>query len=243
MSKHFCCCIPVRAGVFIFSLLAFLSSAFVAGVMWFFLHEVLTGGTDFKESLKDVDFSKVTKGGKIAVIVAASVFTIVALIALFGFLGSVFRKRKMVKAYSVLSWITFFIYFVASGLYFYLIFSGRNLFNGCEVTDTNGETHECRIDLKVWQKVISVLIVLTGLFIHLYIAVVIRRYVDQLEDEHDYSHEYKLAKNKNNASTYEPTYYPPTAQDPAAAQGLLHTNNAQYPYTDAAHSFGNHSHA
>ena len=76
------------------------------------------------------------------------------------------------------------------------------------------------------------------------IAIVIRRYVDQLEDEHDYSHEYKLAKNKHNASTYEPTYYPPTAQDPAAAQGLLHGNNAHYPYSDAAHSFGNnHSHA
>lgn len=73
----------------------------------------------------------------------------------------------MVKTYSVLSWITFFIYFVATGLYFYLIFSGRNLFKGCEVRDADGQTHECKIDLKVWQKIISVLIALTGLFIHL----------------------------------------------------------------------------
>lgn len=38
MSKHFCCCIPVRAGVFFFSLLQFLYSAGIAGIFWFLLH-------------------------------------------------------------------------------------------------------------------------------------------------------------------------------------------------------------
>ncbi|CAL1710873.1 unnamed protein product [Somion occarium] len=235
MSKHFCCCIPVRAGVFIFSLIAFLASALVAASSWFLLHIILTG--DNADAVKDVDFSKITTAGKVGVIVAGSIFTITALISLFGFVGSILRKRRLVKAYSFLSWITFFIYLIASGFYFYLVFSGKNLFTGCEFTDADGNTSECRVDLKLWQKIVSVVIVIVGLFIHLYIAVIIRRYVDQLEDD-DYSHEYKLAKHsKNNTSTYEPTYYPPTAQDPAAHQGLLHSNH-QYPYTDASHSFG-----
>lgn len=75
--------------------------------------------------------------------------------------------------------------------------------------------------------------------VYLDIAVVIGRYVEQLYDEHsEYKHgEYKLAKNVGaSASTYEPTYYPPTAQD---NQGLLHgPASGAYPYTDSAHAFG-----
>ena len=35
MSKHFCCCIPVRAGVFFFSLLSFLGAGISAGFGWY----------------------------------------------------------------------------------------------------------------------------------------------------------------------------------------------------------------
>ena len=69
------------------------------------------------------------------------------------------------------------------------------------------------------------------------IASVIGKYVDQLESERDdWSREYKLAK-PTNASTYEPSYYPPQAQD--AQQGLLNPSGGAYPYTDQAHHFGN----
>lgn len=70
------------------------------------------------------------------------------------------------------------------------------------------------------------------------IAIVIGRYVEQLYDEHDEHKfgEYKLARNVGKASTYEPTYYPSTAQD---NQGLLNApGGSSYPYTDSAHAFG-----
>ena len=38
MSKHFCCCIPVRLGVFLFSLLSFLTAGFLAAVEWYAVH-------------------------------------------------------------------------------------------------------------------------------------------------------------------------------------------------------------
>ena len=37
-SRHFCCCIPVRAGVFLFSLLSFLTAGFLAAVVWYAVH-------------------------------------------------------------------------------------------------------------------------------------------------------------------------------------------------------------
>lgn len=74
------------------------------------------------------------------------------------------------------------------------------------------------------------------------IASVIGRYVDQLYEEASWSGEYKLAKPAG-ASTYQPTYYPPQAQE--AHQGLLNPSG-NYPYSDSHNAFGtnnNHSHA
>ncbi|KAI0072475.1 hypothetical protein K474DRAFT_1605051 [Panus rudis PR-1116 ss-1] len=233
MSKHFCCCIPVRAGVFIFSFLAFLLSGAAAFFAWFALHEILEAKVE-----GGVDFSKINQSGKIAVIVAACLFTIAALFSLFGFIGSIFRKRKLVRTYGFLTWLIFIIHLVGAGFYFYLVFSGKNLFSGCTIT-VNGKEQDCKVTLPLWQKIVSVVVVIVELFINLYIAVIVRRYGDQLEEEHDYSHEYKLAKNtKHSSSTYEPTYYPPTAQD--GTQGLLNPN-PPYPYTDSRNAFGSHA--
>jgi len=186
------------------------------------------------KTLGGVNFSQMGSTGKIAFIVAGSIMTVVALISLFGFVGAILRKRRFVKAYAWLSWIVFLINLAGAGFYFYAVFSGKNLFPGCKFQDPNDNNVErdCTIALPLWEKAVSVTLVILELFVALYIAVVIGRYVDQLEDE-QYSHsEYKLAKPNNN-STYTPTYYPPTAQE----QGLLHST-PQYPYSDGAHSFG-----
>ncbi|KAJ3486632.1 hypothetical protein NLI96_g4109 [Meripilus lineatus] len=189
------------------------------------------------KTIGGVDFGSVSNTGKIAFIVAGSVFTLVALISLFGFVGAVLRKRRFVKAYSYLTWVVFFISMAASGFYFYAVFSGKNLFPGCQFTDNNGVTRDCTLSLPLGQKIGTVVAVVIQLLIQLYIAVVIRRYVDQLEEERDYKHQYKLAKHSGqNSSTYTPSYYPPTAQD--SHQGLLHNTAGAYPYSDASHSFG-----
>ena len=99
MSKHFCCCIPVRAAVFFFSLLSLLSSGVVAASAWFVLYGAFflplqgtkTNATvpsleiQHGKTLGDVDFSQISSAGKIAFIVAGSVFTLIALISLFGY--------------------------------------------------------------------------------------------------------------------------------------------------------------
>ncbi|KAH8103404.1 hypothetical protein BXZ70DRAFT_925479 [Cristinia sonorae] len=233
MSKHFCCCIPVRAAVFFFSFLSLLVSGASAALAWFILFQI-----DHDKQIGDVDFGSVNNKGRIAFIVAGSVFTLVTLISFFGFLGAVLRKRRFVKLYSFFTWFIFLLSCAASGFYFYAVFSGKNIFNGCTVKDSSGVEHECRLTLPTWQKVVVTIVVLITLFIHGYIAIVIGRYVEQLYDEHQEHKlgEYKLARNVNaSSSTYEPTYYPPTAQD----QQHNHNNAGGYAYADPAHSFGN----
>ncbi|KIP04076.1 hypothetical protein PHLGIDRAFT_129736 [Phlebiopsis gigantea 11061_1 CR5-6] len=228
MSKHFCCCIPVRAGVFLFSFLQFIATGFVAAILWYVLHLILSGQT-----WQDVNYGDIDTAGRVAVGVAAGIYTLVSLFALIGFLGSIARNRRMVKAYSVLTWVIVLIHIVGSGFLLYFAYSGKNLFNGCTV-----DGHDCAFHFKTWQKVLyTVLVVVTSL-LSVYIASVIGRYVDQLYDEVDYSHEYKLAK-PTSASTYQPTYYPQQAQE--AHQGLLNPATGPYPYSDQAHSFGKHN--
>ncbi|KAI0782731.1 hypothetical protein C8Q75DRAFT_811489 [Abortiporus biennis] len=232
MSRHFCCCIPVRVAVFVLSLASLIFGGLCSVAIWIIVHDIETGKT-----IGDVDLSKIDNKGKIVFIVAGVITTIITLISLFGFIGAVIRNRKFVKIYSFMTWLVFLFYCAAAGFFFYGIFSGKNLFPGCEVTniETNVTT-DCTIKLPLWQKIVSVACVIVSLFLSLYIAIVIGRYGHQLEDE-EWKHDYKLAKNANNNTTYTPTYYPPTAQE----QGLL-APTGHYPYSDAAHSFGNTHH-
>ena len=59
------------------------------------------------------------------------------------------------------------------------------------------------------------------------IIVIIRRYYDQLEEEREYRHEFRL--NPTTSGTYE------------AKEGLL--TQGHYPYTDNHNAFGAHNHA
>ena len=77
------------------------------------------------------------------------------------------RNRRFVKAYSYLTWIVFFISLAASGFYFYAVFSGKNLFKGCQFTDANGVTRDCTLNLPLGQKIGSVVVTVIELFIQL----------------------------------------------------------------------------
>lgn len=232
MSKHFCCCIPVRFGVFLFSALSFVGSAFLALVLWAIFAAIVEHKT-----VNNIDFGTAKTGLKIGVAVAAGIYSVVAFIALLGFIGSIFRSRKLVKIYSSTTWFLVLLTAAASGVFYYFAYSGKEFFNGCEIPDGNGGEHECRIVLKTWQKVVYTIVSVIVLLFYCYVASVIGRYVDQLESERVYDDEYKLAK-QTNSSTYAPTYYPPQAQE--TQQGLLNPQHS-YPYTDEAHRFGSHA--
>jgi len=231
MSKHFCCCIPVRFAVFVFSLLSLAGSGILALALWAVLVAILQGKT-----VNDVDFGTASEGLKIGVGIAAGIYTLVAVISLLGFIGSIFRSRRLVKIFSATVWIIVILSAIANAIFYYFVYSGKQFFNGCEIPDGNGGQKDCRIVLNTWQKIVYTIVSIVVLFVHLYIASVIGRYVDQLESERVYDDDYRLAKATNN-STYAPTYYPQPVQE--THQGLLNPAPGAYPYTDQQHSFGN----
>ncbi|KAF9787806.1 hypothetical protein BJ322DRAFT_581029 [Thelephora terrestris] len=190
--RHFCCCIPVRAAVFLSSLLSLIGSGLGAGAFFWLVHTI-----DTRPDLLNESQVKITSGARIGLIVAGVVLAIVALISLFGFVGSVVRNRRMVKAYSILVWTGFFSSLALTAFACYLVFSKSTL-----IECYNGETEvPCSSIFSTGRKVGFVVSNVVGLLFQLYVCVVIRRYVDQLEDEQVYRNDFGV-NNKKNTSYY-----------------------------------------
>eukprot|EP00483_Globobulimina_turgida_P012134 UN12156 len=199
MSKHFCCCIPVRVAVFFASLIMFVAAGLVSAIIWYTVY-----GIEADKTINGVDFGEVNTKGRAVIIIAGVLSTIVTLLSLFGFIGSVVRNRRMVKAYSTLVWVVVLLHCAAVGIFLYFVYSGKTFYKGCEPTqEPDGHTIECSLDLKLWQKIVYTAIAVVSLLVDLYIASVIGRYKDQLYQERDYDHEYKLARDAG-SSTYQP---------------------------------------
>lgn len=202
--RHFCCCIPVRAAVFISSLLSLIGSGLGAGAFFWLVHTV-----DTRPDLLKDNQVKVTSGARIGLIVAGVVLAIIALISLFGFIGSVIRNRRMVKTYSVLVWIGFFSSLALTAFAFYLVFSGSTLI---ECYDSNDNSVPCSSFFDTGRKAGFVICNVIGLLFHLYVCVIIRRYVEQLEDEQAYKNDFGVKRQNQ-------SYYP--FQSIESNRGLL----------------------
>lgn len=219
--QYFCCCIPVRVAVFVTSLFAFLFSGAVAGIAFFLLAD---------SEKQNTAASHLSSEQKTACGVVGGIYTVIALASLFGFIGSIIRKRGFVRLYSTMTFVILFVQCAASGYFIYSLFRHTN----CTVKETDGDTVNCT-QLSTGVKVGVVCVLLVQLFIQAYIVAIIRRYVTQLEDEQTYrgtagyaDHAFKL----NPTTTYQPV---------DQGQGLLQPQNT-YPYADPHHSFGDGSH-
>ncbi|KAH9849334.1 hypothetical protein C2E23DRAFT_387072 [Lenzites betulinus] len=225
MSRHFCFCIPVRAGVFVLSFLTFCTGALFAGLGWFLFHIIETGDfarleTNMVESDK-APFEAGLKKYKWAVIVGSLIFTFIALISFFGFIGSIVRNRRMVKAYSFLTIIAFLLGSAAAGFLLYLVYSNKPF---CLTVEG---TKECVANnIKIGEKIGLTAAVVVEWLGQLYIVTIIRRYYQQLEEEREYRNDFRL--NPTSGGTYE------------AKEGLLATQGA-YPYSDQQNRFGSHA--
>ncbi|KAH9896882.1 hypothetical protein C8Q73DRAFT_430807 [Cubamyces lactineus] len=226
MSRHFCFCIPVRAGVFLFSLLSFALSTLCAGLGWVLFHLIETNQlSKIEDKMTQNDkeaFENAVHKYKWAVILGSIIFTFVALISFFGFVGSIVRNRRMVKAYSFMTVISFLLTSFAAGFVLYATYSHKPF---CVTID--GKESCTNNHLSLGEKIGVTIGIVIQWLIQLYIVTIIRRYYRQLEDEREYRHDFRL--NPTGAGTYE------------AKEGLLAPQAAAYPYSDAQHSFGNHA--
>jgi len=205
-TRHFLCCIPVRVGVFVLSLSMFLGWTSLAGFVFFSLGYIST-----HEQQSNIHFHL---GFKIGWGVSGGLWLIFGLISLFGFIGSITRKRNYVATYSQLMWFMWFTNLTISGaIVIGLVLlkvdapkliqecrSGATQgFNGDSgiitsadsTTTTTQLVDDCQNLVDAVSKtavIVTFSISLTiQLLWNLYGAVVVRRYVRQLEDEDENS--------------------------------------------------------
>ncbi|KAH6904309.1 hypothetical protein BKA70DRAFT_1373635 [Coprinopsis sp. MPI-PUGE-AT-0042] len=86
-SKKFCFCLPVRLGVFVVSLITMLAGSIIAAVAWMQVSQ---------QSGKSVEVTD-----QVAAYVHATIFSLLGVLSVFGFVGSLTRVRGLVISYSV----------------------------------------------------------------------------------------------------------------------------------------------
>jgi len=192
-SKHFCCCIPVRFGVWIMSLSTFLGWGAAAFLAFYSLAFVSQHPERFSVHI--------STGGKIGWGITGAIMAIFALISLFGFIGACIRNRNYVNNYKGLVLFMWIIdLFISIGLIAlaFVIRSKKDLaaqcsnitINGTTINDTQDEVEQCQKAIQALQDTPFIaawcIVIIVSLLWNLYGVIIVRRYVDQLDDEESY---------------------------------------------------------
>jgi len=212
-SRTFCCCLPVRLGVFLLSLLAMAGGAFLAVLGWI--------------QISQLKQHPLGKTDQIALWIQCSLFTLLALLAVFGFFGAMIRNRAMISGFAI-SLAIHLGFSIASGAFsIYTMFArdSQAALNSClqkanDISDAT--TQSCKTGLIFIKAVTVVIYVLTWL-IQLYAYFVVERYVYQLDEE-------RLADNA--------VVVVPRTMVMGASGPHVTTYAAPYPSADARQGFG-----
>jgi len=206
-SRTFCCCLPARLGVFLLSLLAMVGGSLVAAVGWI--------------QISQLKKHPLGKSDVIALWIQTPLFTLLALLAVFGFLGAVARNRSMISGFA--NGLAIHLGFsVASGVFsLYTIFTrdSQGLVDACvnKAGNTSDATlQSCKKGVVILKAVTVAIYVVTWL-VQLYAYFVVERYVEQLDEE-------RMAEN--------------TVAVPATMVTVV--NGPQYPFADSRQAFGGH---
>jgi len=245
MSKHFCCCLPVRFGVFVLSFLTLLGSAGTAVAIWWIFANGPQRGL-------------VIEGGvKTGLIIAGVVWTVFALFGLFGFIGAIIRNRALVKTYSFFLWIQLLLS-LAMGIFITVAFFKDSLRSTIIDECTNrldslqssslsvaSAARQSRQDLQntcsaVFNQgrigfIVSLCI---SLLINLYCCFIVHRYGTQLTEEQRFRGNSHAMGQTYAAKDAPQGYYPHTPMNNVPGrQGYY-----EYPYAQKEHGFGGSNH-
>ncbi|KAF8066826.1 hypothetical protein FPV67DRAFT_1417158 [Lyophyllum atratum] len=170
-SRKFCCCIPVRFGVFILSLLGVAGGILVCIVGWMAVSQL------WKHPLPVPD--------TVGLWLHASLFTILTLLSLFGFIGCLIKSRNSVHAYSVGLLVTLLLS-IASGAYSLWALFNKNSQQAVDKC-LNGQADSltqavCKNGVNAYKGFTIAIYIVIWLFM-IYAYVIVDNYVEQLDDE------------------------------------------------------------
>ncbi|KAK0226197.1 hypothetical protein IW262DRAFT_1294438 [Armillaria fumosa] len=172
---QFCCCLPVRAGVIIMSLLGIILSGILTIVLWYevAITEPLKGTPDL------------TSGERTGFVLAGLLETFLCVVSILGFVGAIVRKQLFVRIYAYFIYVHFFINVAVAAYLLWLIthFTENAATKACEDTIKNtGTQQQCIGILQIARGVYFVVAALV-LLIEMYGAIIVARYLNQIQRE------------------------------------------------------------
>jgi len=210
-SRKFCCFLPVRLGVFVLSLLAIVGGSFTAAAGWIQVSQLQQNPLDTDDT--------------IALWIHSAMFTILALVSVFGFIGAIIKNRRMISSFAVALAIHLG-FSIASGIFtLYSLFKQDSsaAITQCLSASTDATADGCKSGIAIMKGLMVAVYVVTWL-IQLYFYFIVERYVDQLDDE-------EMAKNT--------VVIPRTMVEAGPPQVTTYGGFAQtYPFTESRQAFG-----
>jgi hypothetical protein len=171
-SRTFCCCLPVRFGVFVMTILGMVGGTLLAVVGWM--------ATVRLQGLQP-------KSNEIALYIHSVIYTLLGVLSLFGFIGAIVRNRTMVSIFfmALVGHLTFSIFTGAFALYNIFHASNEDAIQQC-VTDGAGadgtSEGDCRRAYDIFKGIAVGVFILVWL-LEIWGCVIAHEYVGQLDDE------------------------------------------------------------
>ncbi|KZW01798.1 hypothetical protein EXIGLDRAFT_829732 [Exidia glandulosa HHB12029] len=185
--RTFCCCLPVRLGALLLSALQLVLSGGVAAIAW---REVFVTGIPAGTE-------------RTALIVVGAVFTFMALVSAFGFIGSLVRARVLVAMFATMLYILVALS-LGSGIWsVWSLFhgGGQEFLDACakqesqlDLAQAKSLAGEGNVD-KVLEslchgaldtiRIVYIVVLSITILIQLYCAYIVKEYAAQLGDEED----------------------------------------------------------
>ncbi|KIY46171.1 hypothetical protein FISHEDRAFT_60641 [Fistulina hepatica ATCC 64428] len=165
LTRHFCCCIPVRAGVIIIALFGLVLGGFIT----------VAGSIQAAHAT----------GNKVSYIIQILVYAILALFSVFGLVGAISKKRGMVRGFSIFL-IVHLLLSIASGIYslWSLFNQTQSYVNECVSQSGSGSTANCKSTVKTMKGVMVTVFICIWL-IEIYGCMIVHSFWEQLRDENE----------------------------------------------------------
>ncbi|KAJ7350399.1 hypothetical protein DFH08DRAFT_109062 [Mycena albidolilacea] len=226
MGAKYLCCLPLRLGVLLISLVQFFASALVSGLLTFVLVREAQGRPVFENNDHEEVFFHFSSRTKTVGIILAAVYGFVALIAFTGFVGAIRKRASYVRVFSSLLQGSLALQVVLVIAYFVLYFADKDEFKKiCIGQSTDQKVIDNCNDLNkgknVWAFVVAAIIPILSQAYGVYI---VSSYAKKLRNEEFLDQESFGFKGPGYAPVSEESH-PLTHQGP-------------YPYADNSHSFG-----
>jgi len=184
-SRKFCCCLPVRFGVFVIAILGILGGGLVSVGGWL--------------QIKQLPESSLDQRNEVALWIQTIMYTLLAILSLFGLIGVFSKTRSFISVYATMLY-GHLGFSIATGIfYLYTLFyqTGDNDIQSCIDGSTDDIKKEaCQKGFEIFRGVIVGVFVLIWL-IELYGCIIVANYVSQLDEEEAAKYPVSTYKNYN----------------------------------------------